>query len=131
MACFCILGNNLMHGVETGLFYSRRGRRVRDWKQAERRIAAILGGRRIPVSGRGRGDNPDIEHPALSVEVKARASFPAWLEDALRQAELSATDGKTPAVVLHQDRRKYPDALVVLRLSEFAELVRSDTPGNL
>ncbi len=51
---------------------------MRDWKQAERRIAAILGGRRIPVSGRGRGDNPDIEHPALSVEVKARASFPAW-----------------------------------------------------
>jgi hypothetical protein len=103
---------------------------VRDWKQAERRIAAILGGRRIPVSGRG--DNPDIEHPALSVEVKARASFPAWLESALRQAELelSATDGKTPAVVLHQDRRKYPDALVVLRLSEFAELVRSDTPGR-
>jgi len=46
---------------------------VRDWKQAERRIAAILGGRRIPVSGRGRGDNPDIERPSLSVEVKARA----------------------------------------------------------
>jgi len=89
---------------------------VRDSKQAERR---------------GRGDNPDIEHPVLSVEVKARASFPAWLEDALKQAELSATDGKTPAVVLHQDRRRYPDALVVCRLSEFAELVRSwsDTPG--
>jgi hypothetical protein len=96
---------------------------VRDWKQAERRIAAILGGRRIPVSGRGRGDNPDIDHPALSVEVKARASFPVWLEDSLKQAELSATAGKTPAVVLHQDRR-YPDALVVCRLSEFAELVR-------
>ena len=96
---------------------------MRDWKQAERRIAAILGGRRIPVSGRGRGDNPDIEHPTLSVEVKARASFPAWLEDALRQAELSATDKKTPAVVLHRDRRRYADALVVLRLSEFAELV--------
>ncbi len=86
---------------------------MRHWKQAERRIAAILGGRRIPVSGRGRGDNPDIEHPALSVEVKTRASFPAWLEDALKQAELAARDGKTPAVVLHQDRRKYPDALVV------------------
>ena len=104
---------------------------VRGWKQVERRIAAILGGRRIPVSGRGRGDNPDIDHPALCVEVKARASFPAWLEDALKQAELSATEGKTPAVVLHQDRRKYPDALVVCRLSEFAGLVgsRSDTPN--
>ncbi|MDP9478482.1 MAG: hypothetical protein M3R38_22840, partial [Actinomycetota bacterium] len=96
---------------------------VRDWKQAERRIAAILGGRRIPVSGRGRGDNPDIEHPRLCVEVKAHASFPAWLESALRQAEFSATDGKTPAVVLHGDRQRYADALVVVRLSEFAELV--------
>lgn len=103
---------------------------MRDWKQAERRIAAILGGRRIPVSGRGRGDTPDIEHPTLSVEVKARAAFPAWLENALKQAELSATDGKTPVAVLHPDRRRYRDALVVLRLSEFAELVgsRSNTP---
>jgi hypothetical protein len=102
---------------------------VRDWNQAERRIAAILGGRRIPVSGRG--DNPDVEHPALSVEVKARASFPAWLEDALKQAEASALDGKTPVAVLHRDHRPYRDALVVLRLSEFAELVgsRSDTPS--
>jgi hypothetical protein len=43
---------------------------VRDWKQAERKIAAILGGRRIPVSGRGLGDAPDIEHLVLSVEVR-------------------------------------------------------------
>lgn len=96
---------------------------MRDWKQAERRIAQILGGRRIPVSGRGRGDNPDIEHPTLSVEVKARAGFPAWLEDALRQAEASAVEGKTPVAILHPDRRRYSEALVVLRLSEFAELV--------
>lgn len=96
---------------------------MRDWKQAERRIAAILGGRRVPVSGRQRGDAPDIEHPTLSVEVKARASFPGWLEDALKQAELSAMDGKTPAVVLHPDGKRYADALVVCRLSEFAELV--------
>lgn len=78
---------------------------MRDWKQAERRIAAILGCRRIPVSSRGRGDNPDVEHPALSVEVKARASFPAWLEDAFKQAEASAPDGKTSVAVLHPDRR--------------------------
>ena len=100
---------------------------MRDWKQAERRIAAILGGRRIPVSGRGRGDNPDIEHPTLSVEVKARAGFLAWLEDALRQAEVSAGEGKTPVAVLHPDRARYSDALVVCRLSEFAKLVRESS----
>ncbi len=99
---------------------------MRDWKQAERRIASILGGRRIPVSGRGRGDAPDIDHPTLSIEVKARATFPAWLEDALRQAELSAVDGKMPAVVLHGDRKPYRDALVVCRLGEFADFTAKD-----
>ncbi len=106
------------HGANAG-----RRLAVRDWKQVERRIAAILGGRRIPVSGRGQGDNPDLEHPRLSVEVKAHASFPVWLESALKQAELSATDGKTPIAVLHPDRARYADALVVCRLSDFAELV--------
>jgi hypothetical protein len=69
--------------------------------------------------GQGRDDNPDREHLAIAVEVKARVSIPAWLEDALKQAELSATYGKIPAVEHHQDRR-YSDALVVCRLSEFA-----------
>ena len=41
----------------------------------------------------------------------------------MRQAELSARDGKTPVVVLHQDGRRYRDALAVCRLSEFAGLV--------
>jgi hypothetical protein len=61
-----------------------------------------------------------------------RAEFPAWLETALRQAEFSARDGKTPAVVLHRYGHRYADALVVCRLSEFAELLRgrSDTPNS-
>ncbi len=29
---------------------------MKDWKQAERRVASILGGVRVPVSGRRRGD---------------------------------------------------------------------------
>lgn len=96
---------------------------MRDWKQAERKIAAILGGRRVPVSGRQRGDAPDIEHPTLSIEVKSRKSIPAWVENAIEQAEVASRDGKTPAVVLHQDEQKYTDALVVLRLSDFAGLL--------
>jgi hypothetical protein len=105
---------------------------VKDWKQAERRIAAILGGERVPVSGRGRGFAPDIEHPALAVEVKTRASLPAWIEDAMRQAEAAAEvdarhfdlPHKTPITVLHNDRKPYRDALVLIRLSEFSEMVR-------
>lgn len=105
---------------------------MRDWKQAERRIAAILGGERVPVSGRGRGYAPDIEHPALCVEVKTRAKLPDWIENAMRQAEAaSEVDSryfdlphKTPITVLHNDRKPYRDALVLIRLSEFSDLVR-------
>ena len=109
---------------------------MRDWKQAERRIAAILGGERVPVSGRGRGCAPDIEHPTLSVEVKTRSKLPGWIEDAMRQAEAASEvderhfelPHKTPVTILHNDRRPYRDALVLIRLSEFAELVREREP---
>ncbi len=53
------------------------------WKGTERRVAALLGGRRVPVSGRGRGDAPDIAHPWLALEVKDRVTRRAWLLDAL------------------------------------------------
>jgi hypothetical protein len=95
----------------------------RGWKRAERRVAEILGGRRVPVSGRQRGDCPDIEHDQLSIEVKSRKSIPAWLEEALRQAEASAKDEQLPVAVLHQNGRRYRDALVVLRVSELAKFL--------
>ena len=93
---------------------------MKDWKQAERRIAKLLGGRRIPVTGRQRGDVPDIEHDALSIEVKSRKALPAWLLGALNQAQAASKNGKVPVVVLHQDRAPYAESLVVLRLEDFA-----------
>jgi hypothetical protein len=48
----------------------------------------------------------------------------------MRQAEASTTDGKTPAVVLHGDRRRYADALVLCCLSEFAALVNALERSN-
>jgi hypothetical protein len=95
---------------------------MKSWKEAERRIAAILGGERVPVSGRGRGDAPDIDHPVLSVEVKSRATIPRWITDALEQAESASREGRMPAAVLHPDQGRYADPLVVCRLSEFAQL---------
>jgi hypothetical protein len=94
---------------------------VKDWKSCERKVAALLGGRRVPVSGRGRGDAPDILHERLSIEVKSRKTVPAWLEEAMRQAEASAKNGQLPVAVFHQDSRRYGDCLVVLRLKDFAE----------
>jgi hypothetical protein len=89
------------------------------WKQTERRIAALLGGRRVPVSGRGRGDEPDIVHPWLALEVKDRAALPLWLLDALAQAEASATPEQLPVAVLHRAGDRHDAALVVMRLGAF------------
>ncbi len=91
------------------------------WKRTERRIATLLGGQRVPVSGRQRGDQPDIAHPELSIEVKHRQSVPAWLTDAMHQAEVSAQPGQTPVVVIHEHGKPYADALVFLKLSQFVE----------
>jgi hypothetical protein len=93
---------------------------MKDWKACERRIAELLGGRRVPVSGRTRGDCPDVEHPTLSIECKSRKKLPAWIEDAMNQAEASAKDGRLPVVVLHEDRAPYAESLVVVRLEDFA-----------
>ncbi len=93
---------------------------MKDWKACERRVAELLGGRRVPVSGRARGDCPDVEHRTLSIECKSRKKLPIWIEDAMRQAEVSAKDGQLPVVVLHQDRAPYAGSLVVLRLEDFA-----------
>ena len=100
---------------------------MKDWKACERNVAALLGGRRIPVSGRGRGDNPDIHHELFSIEVKSRKTIPAWLEDAMRQAEASVKDGRLPVVVLHQDRTPYAESLVVLRLEDFAGYLKGES----
>jgi hypothetical protein len=89
---------------------------VRDWKGCERKIASMLGGKRVPVSGRGRGDSPDIQHDLLSIEVKSRKKLPTWIEDAMTQAKSCARGDQLPLVVLHQDSKRYQDALVVTRL---------------
>jgi hypothetical protein len=50
---------------------------MKDWKTCERRVAEVLGGKRVPVSGRVRGYCPDVEHPTLSIECKNRKKLPA------------------------------------------------------
>ena len=91
---------------------------MKDWKACERKVAALLGGTRVPVSGRARGHSPDIHHERLSIEVKSRKKLPAWLEDAMEQAEACARDGQLPLIVLHQDGQRYEDTLIVMRLKD-------------
>ncbi len=100
---------------------------MKSWKQAERRVAELLGGCRIPVSGRARGHTADVGHECLAIEVKTRKRLPVWLEDALRQAEASAKEGRLPVAVLHEDGKRYADALVVLRAKNFAQYLTEFT----
>lgn len=93
------------------------------WKCVERSIAKILGGTRVPVTGRSRGSAPDIEHATLSLEVKHRKSLPDWLKDALEQAEASKKEGQLPVAVLHETYKKYEDSLVVFRLRDFIKFI--------
>jgi len=92
-----------------------------DWKRTERRIAARLNGQRVPVTGRARGDAPDVAHDWLAIEVKHRRRLPAWLHHALAQAQACARDGQLAVVVLHEHGQHHADDLVVLRLSDFAD----------
>jgi hypothetical protein len=100
------------------------------WKATERRVATLLGGQRVPVSGRGRGDAPDVRHPWLSIEIKDRAVLPAWLLDALDQAERSATPDQLPVAVLHRAGDRHDNALVVLRLAAFVAWFGDAGPGG-
>jgi len=93
----------------------------RAWKRTEREIAGILGGKRVPVSGRARGDAPDIRHPWLSIEVKSRKTLPAWIKDAVSQARAAATEHQLPVAILHQEGGRHGLDLVVMRLKDFRD----------
>ena len=97
------------------------------WKATERFIAEVLGGKRVPITGRQRGDVPDIEHPRFAIEVKRRSSayaFPKWLTTAFEQAEAANPGDKIPIVVIEHahGRGKMRDYYVMLRLQEFVDL---------
>jgi uncharacterized protein YfaP (DUF2135 family) len=89
------------------------------WKATERKVAALLGGQRVPVTGRARGDAPDIAHPDWSVEVKHRQALPSWLHAAMRQADAARQQQQRSIVVLHAAGDRFTDALVVMKLSDF------------
>lgn len=100
------------------------------WKAVERAVAEILGGKRVPVTGRSRGDAPDIEHDIFSVEVKTKQKLPAWLHDAMEQAEKAQRGNQLPLVVLHQKHRAAGDAYAVVRLKNWRVYAEDTAPGD-
>lgn len=93
-----------------------------EWKQSERDMALALGGKRVPVTGRGRGNVPDIEHPTFAIEHKAGRVLPERMTEAWKQA-LAAAAGtdKTPIVTI--DHRPGPgrprQCYVMVRLQDW------------
>lgn len=79
------------------------------WKASERRMAAILGGVRVPVSGRERGATPDIEGVTvagrrLAVEHKyGKAIISSRVHEAFAQARAACRSADDiPLVTLEQ-----------------------------
>ncbi|MEM7468886.1 MAG: hypothetical protein AAF387_18620 [Pseudomonadota bacterium] len=91
------------------------------WKAAERAIAKILGGERVPITGRARGSASDIEHDWLSLEVKHRKKLPDWLHDAMSQAKASQRGAQLPMVVLHENGQRYGESYAVVPMAEFVK----------
>ncbi len=100
------------------------------WKRTERRVADFIGGKRVPITGRGRGDAPDIAHEWLCPEVKHRRKLPDWLHEAMSQARAAATSEQLPIVVLHQHGQQHRDDFVVLRLSDFRDYFGTSVPSD-
>ncbi len=79
---------------------SKKSMRAR-WKRCEGRFATLIGGTRIPITGR---EELDIDHRILAVEIKQRESLPQWcFGKAVKQALTGAEKcGKIPVVAVNE-----------------------------
>ena len=92
-----------------------------NWKAVERGVAKILGGERVPITGRQRGSAPDIAHKTFSIEVKNRKSLPDWMHDAMAQAEASVRGEQLPIAIFHEVGQEYGKSFVMIRLQDFQD----------
>lgn len=95
---------------------------VPKWKRYETRVAKILGGERIPVTGKDRADR-DVETPLLYVQTKFRKTIPDWLFEWLDGICLAAKPvDKIGIVVMAQPGMDAGDSVVMMRLRDFEQL---------
>lgn len=92
--------------------------RTNTWKAHERRMAKRLGGKRNGNRGTAAAD---VETGWASIECKHRKQLPAWLHDAMRQAQAAAQPGQLPVVILHQLHQRSDNDFVVIRFSDFKD----------
>ncbi len=96
------------------------------WKAIERRIARRFGTRRTGPTGK---PVPDVIAGGLSIEVKSRKAMPAWLYEAMAQAQRNAAAETMPAVILHRLGDRTGADLVVMYLDDFQKLWTTEN-GN-
>lgn len=102
------------------------------WKASERRMAALLGGVRVPVTGRERGSAPDIAHEVYAIEHKYGRVMSPRLVTAVEQAEAAAEqaarEGKQllPLVTIENVRagRRDNGLFVLMRVEDFLRLTK-------
>tara|TARA_R100001086_G_C11757713_1_gene237196 strand:- start:292 stop:612 length:321 start_codon:yes stop_codon:yes gene_type:complete len=101
------------------------------WKKFERWVASFLTdigdeSARVPVSGRSRGDSPDVTSDVLSIECKYRKVIPHWIKNAMSQAVASSRDNKTPVVFLKESGSNYNDTLIIFRAIDFKKAIEDE-----
>jgi hypothetical protein len=100
------------------------------WKRAERQVAAIVGGVRVPNVGKAA---PDVICRRWCIEVKLRSRLPLWLERGLAQAEGAAKErGLAPLLVIvtPRGRGRPPLRLAVLRLDTLVAIMGTSESGG-
>ncbi len=71
-------------------------------KEAERRLAKKLGGKRLPDTG---GHSPDVETAYAYYELKSTIGPPPkWLKDAMTQLRLSVNGRSKPGILVKEFR---------------------------
>jgi hypothetical protein len=90
------------------------------WKQAERRLAALFGTRRRPLSGgNSGGGRDDAMHDRLFIENKWRKKHSTWT--LYRDTKEKATaEGKTPVIGLQE---KYKSGILLVIHTDDLETV--------
>ncbi len=86
------------------------------WKEAERRAARAIGGRRVGPTGR---DGPDVDGGWIVAEVKHRARLPGWLALALARIRQQAGPSRLGVVVAHAAGARDAETWVILSLADW------------
>jgi hypothetical protein len=93
----------------------------KNWKKNERGTAKYIGGERVPITGRQRGDVPDIKHKWLAPECKLRKTIPGWILEGMEQAKAASRGHQLPVLIIRQSGQSIEDSLICMPLKEFRD----------